>query len=305
MIESVKGSQVDSRHVYTELERAGLAELLMKADINELLRLIPERTDITIEDFKAFLAERAREYLHVVDPVAVMTQSAEPADLESYMQMSDGGSGFFPMHSESAELSDDERQLFLQSSAASLGKGMVRGGSFGKTSGGGVGASTDELVDTAEETLQDEFDEFMIRMSDQMLTAEIAKEWKEQEAVMKKDLQRIVAMCKSGQIGVEWAFIALCKVNVAKNGMLFTHRARQAFNLNEVLRNVEMDVTNPATMQEAQMRTREVSMQMQLVVSDLQKIIQNTATTLESIKGINDEIFRTQREIKRHLDVQR
>lgn len=112
-------------------------------------------------------------------------------------------------------------------------------------------------------------------------------------------------MAKAGVIGPEFVLIALAKVNLAKNGVIFSWLSKKAFGINEMMSRAseelyEMGAGDPSyfsTLQQVQAKTREGSFQMNIITGDMQKVMQNISTTLETVHGIMGEINRTRREI--------
>lgn len=161
-----------------------------------------------------------------------------------------------------------------------------------------------ELEGMAREAM-DEWENFMGDMWSQVLDQQMVKEYQQRMSEIQTEVRRIIALAKSGAVGPEYVLIALAKVNVAKNGVLFTWLSKKAFGLNEEMTRASealsgMDSGDPnyfATLQSVQGKTRDGGFQLTQVTNDMQKVMQNVASTMETVHGIMGEINRTRREI--------
>ncbi|MBN2250700.1 MAG: hypothetical protein JW724_01320, partial [Candidatus Altiarchaeota archaeon] len=92
--------------------------------------------------------------------------------------------------------------------------------------------SLTELEEMAQGTL-DEWEGFMGDLWSQVLDAQMLKDYEARMGEIKQEVQRIITLAKEGKIGPEFVLIALAKVNVTKNGVLFSWLSKKAFGINE------------------------------------------------------------------------
>lgn len=151
-----------------------------------------------------------------------------------------------------------------------------------------------------------EWDQFMEDAWGQIFDAQMVSDYRSRMAEIKRDVQRIITLAKQGVIGPEFVLIALAKVNLTKNGVLMTWLGKKAFHLNESLNRVANDLyetssADPFAFQGelilSREKTRDQTMQMQLLMGDMQKVMQDVAGTLEHVHSAMSEINRTRREI--------
>jgi len=164
--------------------------------------------------------------------------------------------------------------------------------------------SESELQQTAEGTL-DEWDAFMGDMWSQVLDAQMIKDYEARMSEIKQEVDRIIALAKSGQIGPEFVLLALAKVNQAKNGVLFAWLGKKASGFNEQMNRASeelysMKPTDPgytAALTRVQSTTRDGSYQLNIVTSDMQKVMQDVASVMENVHSMMNAINQTRREI--------
>ncbi len=151
----------------------------------------------------------------------------------------------------------------------------------------------------------DEWEQFQSDMWGQIFDAQFQQDYQKRMGEIKAEVQKILSMVKSGQIEPEFALIALAKVNATKNGCLMTWLGKKASHINESLNKISNDLasTSPsspeyyAQLQNAQGQTRDGSFQLNLLVSDMQKVMQDVAGTLEFVHSFLGEVSRHRREI--------
>ncbi len=164
--------------------------------------------------------------------------------------------------------------------------------------------SQGELEAAAEGTL-DEWDVFMSDMWSQVLDAQMIKDYEARMAEIKQEVDRIIALAKSGQIGPEFVLLALAKVNQAKNGVLFAWMGKKASGFNEQMNRASeelysMKPTDPgytAALTRVQSVTRDGSYQLNIVTSDMQKVMQDVSSVMENVHSMMNAINQTRREI--------
>jgi hypothetical protein len=198
-----------------------------------------------------------------------------------------------------------------QNELGNQGEQLLRDGFMGKAmkTSKGVGKEAapltlEELTGDARELLG-EWDGFMGDLWSSVLDQQMVKDYESRMNEIQSEVRRIIALAKAGVVGPEFVLIALAKVNAAKNGVLFTWLTKKAYGLNEEMARAskelyEMDASDPAyfgTLQHVQAETREGGFQMNIITNDLQKVMQNVSSTMETVHGIMGEINRFRREV--------
>lgn len=167
--------------------------------------------------------------------------------------------------------------------------------------------SLSDLEGIAEGTL-DEYEAFMGDIWSSVLDAQMVKDYNAKMAEIQGEVRKLIAMVKEGKVGPEYVLLALAKVNVTKNGVLFSWLGKKAFGLNEQMTRASedlqgMSVTDTgytAELTRVQDATRSGSYQLNQVTQEMQKVMQNVSSTLESVHGMIDSINRSRREIISH-----
>jgi len=168
-------------------------------------------------------------------------------------------------------------------------------------------ASLSEIEQMAEGTL-DEYEAFMGDIWSSVLDAQMVKDYRAKMSEIQSEVKKLIAMVKEGKIGAEYVLLALAKVNVTKNGVLFAWLGKKAYGINEQMSRASEDLmgmtsSDPGYVGEltrVQTQTREGSFQLNQVTQDMQKVMQNVQSTMESVHGMIDMINRSRREIIRH-----
>lgn len=164
---------------------------------------------------------------------------------------------------------------------------------------------TAEEIESLAGNVLDEADQFGNELMTRILDTQMMQEYKTRSQDVDNELKKIIAMAKSGKIGVEFVIIAMARTTATKNGVLMSWLGKKAFNVNDSLNKVAqglhtLNVGDPRYASELQMgqsKTRDGSYQLQMITSDMQKTMQNIESVIEFAKGFNDELFRTRREM--------
>ncbi len=301
-----KNFRLSDRDLHTEQDRLEIIEALRHGNIYQVFA---KSRAFKIGDFMDFFASQWKGFRsQIIQDVEI--KSAEGTYFEPDINM-------FPQHHTGSELDPKDGQLLAQEMAKHLmsgGKGKGTGAKF-KAQGTGVDAFTsdlptgellpDELDGMAQGTVGD-WDQFLEDTWGTIFDQQFYADYQSRTAEIKQEVQRILLMAKQGLISPEFVLIALAKVNQTKNGCLMTWLGKKAFHVNESLNNVSADLHEMSTtgdpnyyaeLQVAQNKTREGGMQMNLLMQDMQKVMQDVAGTLEFVKSAMDSMSRTKREI--------
>jgi hypothetical protein len=164
--------------------------------------------------------------------------------------------------------------------------------------------SVEDLDQMAQDAM-DEWDSFSSEMWSSILNAQMVQEYESRMGEIMKEVQRIIALAKSGKIGPEWVLIALAKVNATKNGVIFSWLSKNAMAVNEEMNSIteelnEMDTSSSeyyATLQNVQSETRSKSFDLNMITNNMQKVMQNVSSTMDSVHSMIRSIFQARREI--------
>lgn len=269
------------------------------------------KSKFKISDFQDFFSNQWKAYKGEV---------IQDEDIKAmYASFAEPNINQFAVHNKGMSMSQEHKQMFSEGMQKSL-EHAVATGKFKSMAVKKVKEAKDaeqpgnedpnkpmdiaELQDMTRGTLG-EWDEFLGDVWMQIMDAQMMSDYQTRMAEIKGEVDRLIALAKQGAIGPEFVLIALAKVNCMKNGVLITWLGKKAFHINDSINNVANDLhkVDPGSsgyygeMQMAQEKTRDGSFQLNLVMQDMQKAMQDIASTLENVQSIIGEINRTRREI--------
>ena len=305
MVNIRSASRVDGKEAQKQLEQMELVEALRHGNIYEV---ISKSKNFKITDFFNFFSKQHKLYKsNIIQDTAVKSEwaSVRQANIKE-----------FPKHHRGVNVSVEAGEDFARAMLSSLGRGSTytgtSAGKFKATTVGGedvvptdeVEASLAELENMTEGTLG-EWDQFLEDTWGQIFDAQMMQDYEKRMGEIKQEVQRIITLCKEGKLGPEFVLIALAKVNATKNGCLMTWLGKKSFHINESLGNIandlsETSITDPgyaAKLTLGREKSRDGAMQLNLLMSDMQKVMQDIASVMESVHSMMGEMNRTRREI--------
>jgi len=296
MVEPTRTRKVDQQELLFDLAKMEMVEALKHGDnIYKVLLNLPK--GITSADFEKFMGQQFS---------TLKSQILQDTPIyESYASVPEPIASCFYEHNSGRSLSEGERESFFK--AMSLGVPKT----LGKTSEEDL--PTEEEIRQATQGTLDEWETFTGDMWGQILDAQMMVDYEKKMDEIKGEVERIIALAKSGQVDPEFVLLALAKVNVTKNGVLMSWLGKKAFlandNLNRIANDLSAtpttDINYPRQMQMASAETRDGAFQLQLLVADMQKVMQDVGGTLDQVHSIMGEINRTRREIIQKLNPMR
>ncbi len=303
MVDKVRSRALERQTIRMEEDLRKTIEDLRHGNIHEVLA----KAKIPKAEIHKFFAQQWSEWQSQIiqNYETYASEGSIPDPKTSDFNQTDSGNSFKP--GDGALFLDG---MFGTGKAAVVSKDAaaveVEGeGVDAELSEGAEGPMTlDELEQAAEGTL-DEWEGFMGEMWSTVLDAQMMRDYEARMSEIKAEVQRILALAKEGKIGVEFVLLALAKVNLTKNGVLFSYLGKKAAGLNEQINSASEELSNmstsdpnyTATLTQTQAATREGTYQLNIVTGDMQKVMQNVASTLESVHGMMGEINRTRREM--------
>jgi hypothetical protein len=307
--------------VRTQEEQRQLIEALRHGNIYEVFAKSPT---FKISDFHEFFAQQHKTYKGEIlkdgeiiaasasyhGPDARQFHQHQPRTVLSQEDVQYLGKSF--MESGQRLTSEDQGQGQVKMQLlAGEGEGEMGGGAGGKFKAATTGKAkaaqvegepmTQEQVEEAARGTLDDWQQFMDDQWSTMFDAQLMHDYQSHMNEIKQEVQRILALVKSGAIDPVFALIALTKVNATKNGFLMTGLGQKAFHINESLGKISQDLQGSGfdygKMEMAREKSRDGAFQLNLLMTDMQKVMQDTAGTMEFVKGFMEEWNRHKREI--------
>ncbi len=278
-------------------EKQRIIEELRHGNIHEIFA---RETKFKITDFTDFFSNQWKNFKgQIVQDAEIKASEANypPPDINN-----------FPPHHEGTSISPEEGELlsgsmndFLQSGT---GAGKFKAATVGEGAVEGAPLLPEEISGMAQGTLG-EWDQFLEDTWGTIFDAQLTAEMQRKMGEIKQEVQRIITLAKQGKIGPEFVLIALAKVNATRNGVLMSGLGKKMFHINQGISDVanELNTLSPSDpryfgmMQVGREKTRDGSFQLNLLTQDMQKVMQDIASTMEFVHSAMGEINRTRREI--------
>jgi hypothetical protein len=289
-------------------EKQQIIDQLRHGNIHEIFA---RQTKFKISDFTDFFSNQWRNFRSQI------IQDAEIKASEAGFHTPDLSD--FPVHHQGTNVTPEEGELFSQAMGEFLTSGTGGGAGAGKWKAQGVAGEgevpeagammPDELVSMTQGTIG-EWDQFLDDTWGTIFDAQLTQEMQRKMGEIKSEVQRIIALAKEGKIGVEFVLIALAKVNATKNGVLMSGLGKKMYHINENMNRMSEELYQMsasgdpnyyAQVQMTQSETRDGSFQLNLLVQDMQKVMQDVAGTMEFVHSTLGELNRSRREIITHM----
>lgn len=153
---------------------------------------------------------------------------------------------------------------------------------------------------------QEERDQFMIDLDNQIFNTQLNIDLQKKSAELRKELQRIMSLIKSGKIAPEFAIIALAKIQQSDRGFKFALLGKQMMHVNQEQARVAESLygeKTPAGFESAKLEINELSMSMSQITGSMQQLTQEIDSIISTSKSMLDIINTTKLELGRHLSV--
>lgn len=183
--------------------------------------------------------------------------------------------------------------------AATVTAGAVRGhGKFASTPKASGG---DDALASAQQTY-DSSTALLANMQEKFFEAQMQGELGKKDQELREEIQRILALVRSGKVDAVYLLVLIAKVNSAKNGLLFTQYGKRLMNMNLKANDIMKELqgsggTSATTMQVGAEKLRQVGVSQQFLITDMQKITGSIETTLSTVKAMIDDTFKTRLQI--------
>lgn len=296
MVDILRPVGIAGKEVRKELDRAEIKQLLDTGNLYEIRARLP--LNLSLRDFEDYMRFQGTRFHELVQDFDFKAQEAVyHAPVKEV----------FPIQHQGTQVSPEEMAYFTQEMMKSAERAEFKFKATKATEGSkGLGEqeqpmTVEEIQQMGEGTLS-EWQTFMDETWMSILDAQMMKDYQQRMSEVQAEARRIIALVKQGVIGPEFALIAMAKVNQTKNGCLMTWLGKKAFHVNESINKISEDLKksgsyDPGTLAVAQSKTRDGAFQLNLLVTDMQKIMQDSAGVLEQVHGIMGEMNRTRREI--------
>ncbi|MFH1831157.1 MAG: hypothetical protein ABH871_10375 [Pseudomonadota bacterium] len=282
-----------------QAEKQRIIEELRHGNIHEIFA---RETKFKISDFTDFFSHQWRNFKSQI------VQDAEIKASEASCPAPDIND--FSVHHDGTTISPEEGELLSDAMSGFLTSGTGAGKFKGQSVGGkgipaeGAPLLPEELGEMAQGTIG-EWDQFLEDSWGTIFDAQLSQEMQKRMGEVKQEVQKIISLAKEGKIGVEFVLIALAKVNSTKNGVLMSGLGKKMYHINQGMSDVanELNTLSPTDpryygmMQMGREKTRDGSFQLNLLQTDMQKVMQDIASTMEFVHSSIGEINRTRREI--------
>lgn len=300
MVDPIRPQPTGPREARIPVDRPELADALKHGNIFEIFRNLP--ANVTLEDIKRYLQGEGERFAYEV----LQEQQAYSSEAD-YAPPSPS---MFPEHEAQAAVTSEEGEAITVGVAKGLGKAIsVQAKSAGLTKDSpDTPLSEAELEQLAGGTLA-EFEQLLDEATGSIIDAQMFAQYQSRMEELKEELDRIIMLAKSGQIGVEFIMVALAKVNATQNGTLFTWKGKQAYHTLDRLNKITDEVVRAgpndfATMQQAQSETRGFNQQLQFITSDMQALMQNVSGTMDQVQSFNQAYANFKQEVIRKFSAQ-
>lgn len=292
---------------------------LNEQNIWEILSTLPG--EYTKQDIIDYLKMRRDQLADLVQDFKTMSVYAEPEEI-SIAKIPEMNMDVALSDADCAELV----QMIVEAmSGAGAGGGegggaMEEGGAggaggkfaaVGKTSAGGgtkTARTPDNILSNAQNTYDDAMN-LLDMLEDKWFETQLRLDLGAKDSELRSEVQRILALARSGRIDAVWVLVAIAKVSASRNGFLFTQFGKRLYRLNEEADNIVKDLLakSPADMQYAgylqqvSQQQKEIGTQQQFLIQDMQKLTQNIETVISFAKGSIDEIFKTKLQLVNNM----
>lgn len=289
-----------------------LIKRLNEQNLWEVLSTLPG--DYTKQDVIDYLKFRNEQLRDLIQNDKTMSLEAEPREIEPQV-IGQAGANLSLSREDEAELRrvfsemSGERASAVARTGAPDGRTAAKFAMAPKAAGGGESEAKDrapnqqELEEGYSEVMKDYetwADDWMNTVFDIQLQQQMEKKNEE----LKSEMQRVLALVRSGKADAVFILIALAKVNIEKNGLLFTQYGQKMTRMNQESTKVMNDLfssgksNDPASLQVASVEQRNIATNQQFLMQDMQKITQHIENTFGFARQSVDDIFKTQLQLR-------
>lgn len=311
----IKPTRVREQQVRSDVTREAERDtILTELRHGDIFKVLSKSKAFKVADFTDFFAQQGQGLRQLFQESEVKSVYAQvPAPEEKQHQ--------FSVHHRGVTVTPEETAFLNQELASALERRGVEermGAKASKvksadssSSSSGTSTSLEEVETMTDGTLA-EWQQFMDDSWEVILDSQMMQNYQSKMAEVKAETDRIIALVKQGALTPEFALIALAKVNQTKNGCLMTWLGKKTFHVNESLNKISSDLSKVSTSDytkysaaatAASAKTRDGAYQLNLLTTDMQKVMQDSASVLEQVKTMMDQMAQTKRQIVSNIAV--
>ncbi|MFH0800463.1 MAG: hypothetical protein V2A66_09835 [Pseudomonadota bacterium] len=305
MVDIGRASRVQEKDVRTQLDRSDMVEALRHGNIYEVFA---KSKSFKIGDFSDFFANQWKFWKgQIVQDQEIKAQEASYPE-PNINQLA--------VHHRGASMSKEEGEYFSGQMSDFLkgqdGKFKAMKVDAVTSADGKTGATTSQDLDaTARGTLSD-WQQLLDDSWSQIMDAQMMSDYKSKSEEVQRQTDRIVALVKQGLAAPEFAVIALLKVRATKDGVMMTWLGKKMSHVNDSINNIARDLNKlspgdpryAANLTVAQSKTRDGAFQLNLLTTDMQKVMQDAASLIEFGKSTIEEQNRGRGQIVANMRMQ-
>ncbi len=287
-IESI-AKKISDSEVKLPMDNPVVADALRRGDIQGLHKLLTDY-GLSIGDFEQFAASQHSKYINQVvqaEPLYEGYAMSPPPQMES-----------FPQFDMSSSLSQDDKkmaaEMIVGKAMSAAGKAATKG-AVGKA---GIKPDMTEIQGHVDDAMED-----VDNVNNIIMEAQFAQDLQNKSAELENQLQKILAMARSGQIeDPSIIILALAKVQVEKYGLVFTQLGKKVLNVNEQMNgayetlksdpSLKQQYTMKPKIQEGTQTLARLTNEMNQVAQHIQSVISFSKSSVDAIKSSKDEIIR-------------
>lgn len=278
-----------------------LLQRLNRENLWEVLGSI--RDGILLHDVDAYFKFRKEQLAELVQNYQTMSVEAEPPTPD-IRNMS------IEMRSEHALTTADQAELANMMSELNVGQARlaaVPAATGGRQMSGK--AAQDGSVPpgpTADaQILLDELKDWWTEYENKIFTLQMRGDLELKNSELSNELRQMVELVRSGKADAVFLLIAIARVNLSRNGFLFTQFGKRLMKMNEQATAITNDLLAGSTqstdyyaqLQITSQKQKEIGTQQQFLVQDMQKLTQEIERILSFAKTGIDDIFKTKLQI--------
>ncbi|PIR18198.1 MAG: hypothetical protein COV46_00865 [Deltaproteobacteria bacterium CG11_big_fil_rev_8_21_14_0_20_49_13] len=276
-IDHIGKATIGESAVRLPFDNPAVAAALKQGSIKDVFKIL----GLSESDLEQFVNQRGQEWLQLSrpEPLYEVTGAMPPPNIEH-----------FQMHDQTAAFSaNDEKTL-----GGIFAKAMVEGkGDDAPSDNQGGGQGEPDLQNIQNHV--DEWDNFWTDILEpSIMEAQFSQELANKSAELEKQWAELLKKAKAGLIDAATLVVALTRVNVEKNGVIFTQLSKKVWNYNKQAMKVTDQLKDSLDFQKDSMtastQLKEVNQLMTFTMNDLNATATATKTSLDSGKSLLDMI---------------
>lgn len=287
--------RISEGEIKLPMDNPVVIDALRRGDIQGLHKLLSDY-GITIGDFEQFAASQHNKYINQVvqaEPLYEGHAGVPPPQIEN-----------FPQFDMSSTLSQEDKKMAAEMFVGKAMSAAPSGGAGKAAIGKAAQAKSSATPDMS--NMQGHYDGAMDELDNLnniIMEAQFTQELQNKSAELEDQLQKILAMARSGQIeDPSIIILALAKVQVEKNGLVFTQLGKKVMNTNDQMNKAYDMLKNDSSMKNqyaAKQKIQTGTQGLQFLINDMNQVAQHiqsvigfSKSSIDAMKAAKDEIIR-------------